>query len=168
MPHSQRKTISRRSFLQAAGAWAAGLLSAGCLPKPPSATPLPSPTFTPTTSPTGTPTQTSTATPTPSSSPSATPTHTATASPTATPSATSTPAPTSTATPTISPTATPTSAARAQVAIAQAADYNRQLVRRQVQAVLDGLGGLNDVLGSGDRVAIKVNLTGGMHASPLP
>jgi uncharacterized protein (DUF362 family) len=39
-------------------------------------------------------------------------------------------------------------------------------VRRQVQALLDGLGGLDDVMGRGDRVAIKVNLTGGTDCEP--
>jgi uncharacterized protein (DUF362 family) len=32
--------------------------------------------------------------------------------------------------------------------------------------LLDGLGGLDDVISSGDRVAIKVNLTGGTHFDP--
>jgi uncharacterized protein (DUF362 family) len=53
--------------------------------------------------------------------------------------------------------------ARSQVAIAQARSYDRNLVHQQVQALLDGLGGLDDVISSGDRVAIKVNLTGGTH-----
>jgi uncharacterized protein (DUF362 family) len=39
-------------------------------------------------------------------------------------------------------------------------------MRRQVQVLLDGLGGLDDVISSGDRVAIKVNLTGGTHFDP--
>jgi uncharacterized protein (DUF362 family) len=34
--------------------------------------------------------------------------------------------------------------------------------------LLDGLGGVNDVIRSGDRVAIKVNLTGGTGVPPLP
>jgi uncharacterized protein (DUF362 family) len=55
-----------------------------------------------------------------------------------------------------------------QVAIAQAAGYDRQLVRQQVQSLLDGLGGLGDVITSGDLVAIKPNLTGGMWTTPLP
>jgi uncharacterized protein (DUF362 family) len=55
-----------------------------------------------------------------------------------------------------------------QVAIAQAASYDRQLVRQQVQALLDGLGGLEDVIRPGDRVAIKTNLTGGTGVAPLP
>jgi uncharacterized protein (DUF362 family) len=53
--------------------------------------------------------------------------------------------------------------APAQVALAQAASYDPTLVRQQVEAVFDSLGGLEDVVGTGDRVAIKVNLTGGVR-----
>jgi uncharacterized protein (DUF362 family) len=49
------------------------------------------------------------------------------------------------------------------VAIAQAESYDRNLVRKQVQALLDGLGGLDDVISSGDRAVIKVNLTSGTY-----
>jgi len=56
----------------------------------------------------------------------------------------------------------------AQVAIGQARSYERALVRRRVQTMLDGLGGLADVVRPGDRVAIKVNLTSGTHFSPPP
>jgi uncharacterized protein (DUF362 family) len=52
------------------------------------------------------------------------------------------------------------------VAIAQAASYDRDIVRQQVETLLDGIGGLDDVIGSGDRVAIKVNLTGGTYFEP--
>jgi uncharacterized protein (DUF362 family) len=58
------------------------------------------------------------------------------------------------------------SAAVAKVAIAQAQDYDRKLMQRQVQTMLDGIGGLRDVVSSGDRVAIKTNLTGGMNFRP--
>ena len=68
----------------------------------------------------------------------------------------------------VPPTDAPTPSPAARVAIAQAESYDRDLVRRQVQALLDGLGGLEDVVGSGDRVAIKVNLTGGTHFDPPP
>jgi uncharacterized protein (DUF362 family) len=54
------------------------------------------------------------------------------------------------------------------VAIARANNYDRQLVRQQVQTLLDGLGGLGDVIRPGDRVAIKPNLTGGTGVTPLP
>jgi uncharacterized protein (DUF362 family) len=57
--------------------------------------------------------------------------------------------------------------APALVAIGQAVSYDPKLVRQQVEAVFDGLGGLEDVVKAGDRVAIKVNLTGGVRgASP--
>jgi uncharacterized protein (DUF362 family) len=59
-------------------------------------------------------------------------------------------------------------APRTRVAITQATSYDRQLVRQQVQAMLDGLGGLADMIRPGDRVAIKPNLTGGISAAPLP
>jgi uncharacterized protein (DUF362 family) len=72
----------------------------------------------------------------------------------------------STIAPTVSPAITPTRPSLSQVAIAQAESYDRVLVRQQVQALLDGLGGLDDVISSGDRVAIKVNLTGGTHFDP--
>jgi len=81
------------------------------------------------------------------------------------------PEPTSTLAPTIrlaTPTSPPTSPSLSKVAIAHAESYNRTLVRQQVQALLDGLGGLDDVVSSGDRVAIKVNLTSGTHFEPSP
>lgn len=55
-----------------------------------------------------------------------------------------------------------------QVAIAQATSYDRTLVRQKVRDVLDAIGGLRGVVHSGDRVAIKVNLTGGTSVQPLP
>ena len=54
-------------------------------------------------------------------------------------------------------------AERPKVALAAARTYDRQLIRRKVQALLDDLGGLGDVIRPGDRVAIKTNLTGGVH-----
>ena len=57
-------------------------------------------------------------------------------------------------------TKTPTSA---KVAIAQATDYDPKLIYNRVRDLLDDLGGLKDVVSSGDRVAIKVNLTGGTN-----
>jgi uncharacterized protein (DUF362 family) len=54
------------------------------------------------------------------------------------------------------------------VAIAQAHDYDRERVRRAVRDLLDGTGGLEGVVHAGDRVAIKVNLTGGTRMAPLP
>ena len=54
------------------------------------------------------------------------------------------------------------------VAIAKAENYDRKLIRSQVQTLLDSIGGLEDVLAHGNRVAIKVNLTGGISGGSLP
>jgi len=91
------QSISRRDFLQAVGALAAGLLVAGCQPKRPAE-----------------------------------------------------------------------GATLPQVAIARVVNYDRALVRKRMQALFDSIGGLKDVIRSGDRVAIKVNLTGGTSVKPLP
>ncbi|MFN2298818.1 MAG: DUF362 domain-containing protein [Anaerolineales bacterium] len=64
------------------------------------------------------------------------------------------------------PSATPGSDARAKVAVARAADYDPAEVRKQVEAVFDGLGGIADVVQPGDTVAVKVNLTGGIQGGP--
>ncbi len=53
------------------------------------------------------------------------------------------------------------------VAISRAISYERQHVFQQVQAALDFLGGIGDIVHSGDRVAIKVNLTGGTLTPPM-
>ena len=88
------------------------------------------------------------------------------------PTATAAPIPTTTATliSTVPAVAQPTAAAQTtalyQVAVAQASSYEPGLVYRQVQAMLDGLGGLGDIIHSGDKVAIKVNLTGGNNFKP--
>ena len=145
------KTLSRRRFLQHAGVAAAGLLAAGCCPR----ALIEAVESTATVEPTGTP------------APTAVPTHTPTAIPTAVPSSTPTSAPTGvpTATPTTvptgAPTATPQLAFRSRVAVTRADSYDRALIRQQVEALLDDIGGLGDVVRPGDRVAIKVNLTGG-------
>jgi uncharacterized protein (DUF362 family) len=60
----------------------------------------------------------------------------------------------------------PTPIPLAQVAIGRAATYQPNLVHEQVRSMLDDLGGLGDVVRPGDRVALKVNLTSGMHFSP--
>ncbi|CAG0936046.1 hypothetical protein TFLX_04907 [Thermoflexales bacterium] len=58
-----------------------------------------------------------------------------------------------------------TDSARARVAIAQATSYDPKLVRQQVETLFDSLGGLQDVVKPGDKVAIKVNLTGGIRSA---
>ncbi len=58
------------------------------------------------------------------------------------------------------------SGARPTVALVQANNYDREVVRERVSIVLDELGGLGDVVSPGDRVVIKTNLTGGMALQP--
>lgn len=54
------------------------------------------------------------------------------------------------------------------VAIAQARTYDRATIESQVQALIDQLGGLSDVVKPGDTVAIKPNLTGGTSSQRVP
>ena len=76
---------------------------------------------------------------------------------------TPTPAPKPPATPAPSPRApiVPQVSARPRVAIARAATYDPDLIRKQVRGMIDLLGGLGDIVKPGSKVAIKVNLTGG-------
>jgi uncharacterized protein (DUF362 family) len=48
-----------------------------------------------------------------------------------------------------------------QVAVTQAEHYEQALMKQKIQHLFDSLGGISDVVGPGDRVAIKINLTGG-------
>jgi uncharacterized protein (DUF362 family) len=57
---------------------------------------------------------------------------------------------------------------QARVAIGKAKAYERTVIERQLAQMIDQLGGLEDVVKPGDRVAIKVNLTGGLRQAPLP
>ncbi len=54
-----------------------------------------------------------------------------------------------------------------RVAIARAASYDRELIRAQVRRLIDDLGGLGDVVSPGDKVAIKINMTGGVWGADL-
>jgi uncharacterized protein (DUF362 family) len=65
------------------------------------------------------------------------------------------------------PTATARQPVSARVAIGQAASYDRPVVRQQVRALIDGIGGLDDLVQRGPRVAIKVNLTGGTSSKTV-
>jgi len=56
----------------------------------------------------------------------------------------------------------------ARVAIAQATSYDQKIVRQQVRALIDGIGGLDDLIKRGPRVAIKINLTGGTSSKSVP
>lgn len=58
--------------------------------------------------------------------------------------------------------------AKPVVAIAQAASYDPALIRRQVRSLLDATGGLKGIVKPGSKVAIKVNLTGGVGTRPIP
>ncbi len=69
--------------------------------------------------------------------------------------------------PAAAPTGKPTDGAQARVAIGRAASYEPAEVERQLAEMLDLLGGLGDVVRPGDRVAIKVNLTGGVNSGRL-
>lgn len=61
----------------------------------------------------------------------------------------------------------PSYATKPQVAIGQVRSYERAAVERQMQVLIDQLGGLSDVVKPGDRVAIKTNLTGGVKSGRL-
>jgi uncharacterized protein (DUF362 family) len=54
------------------------------------------------------------------------------------------------------------------VAIAQATSYGQKIVRQQVRALIDRIGGLDDLIKRGPRVAIKINLTGGTSSKSVP
>ena len=54
------------------------------------------------------------------------------------------------------------------VAIGQVRTYDREAIESQVQALIDQLGGLGDVVKPGDSVAIKPNLTGGTSSARVP
>ncbi len=68
--------------------------------------------------------------------------------------------PTATAAPALVATSVGT---RSQVALSRADTYDRGLVRQQIETMLDGLGGLRDIVQPGARVVIKTNLTSGNH-----
>ncbi len=149
--HRTGRQLSRRGFLRTFGAAAAGMLVAACRSER-SAEIAAAPTEAG-----ATPTSTVAVQPahTPTDVPTAGPTHTPTASPTASP----------TAVPTIAPAVSVRRPA-AEVAIATAHNYERKRIYEGVREMLDGLGGLRDVVRAGDSVAIKTNLTGGLYFEP--
>ncbi len=51
----------------------------------------------------------------------------------------------------------------AKVAVTEADNYGRELIRNKVQHLFESLGGLNDVVHTSDKVAVKMNLTGGSN-----
>ncbi len=62
----------------------------------------------------------------------------------------------------------PSGASKARVAIAKASSYDPKALENILAKMIDDLGGLSDVVKSGDRVGIKVNLTGGVSSGTLP
>jgi len=75
-------------------------------------------------------------------------------------------APKPAAVPTSAPiiTNTPGSISKTPVAIARVQSYDRETIEKQMQTMIDQLGGLGDVVKPGDSVAIKPNLTGGIYS----
>lgn len=70
------------------------------------------------------------------------------------------------------PLAKPLASPLATVSIVKAESYDPKLIRQQVQAALDAIGGIADIIRPGASVAMKVNLTGGSfinspHKAPL-
>jgi uncharacterized protein (DUF362 family) len=123
--------IDRRQFLKLLGTSTLAALLSGCRPR---TVPAPTPAFT------------SFSTPDPSA------TSTQTLAPTAAqaePSATE------------APTSTPTPSPRATVAIERASRYERSELHPAMERLLEGTGGLENLIRPGARVGIKVNLTGG-------
>ena len=49
----------------------------------------------------------------------------------------------------------------AQVALTQGGNYTRAFVKGRVQHLFESIGGIGDVVKTGDKVAVKINLTGG-------
>jgi uncharacterized protein (DUF362 family) len=54
---------------------------------------------------------------------------------------------------------------KSKVVIAKADSYDKHILHREIRKMFDELGGLSDIIKPGSRVAIKVNLTGGLKFS---
>ena len=157
--HISQRMLSRRQFLQVMSAAAAGMVAAGCQPAPePTLTPAPpsEPTLPPIPTATSTPVLPASPTPEPMRSPTPQP---------------ETPEVTAHEVTAQGVTATSTASVpwnpQAQVAIGQQTDYTPKALRERLQKMLEDLGGLADIVPSGARVALKVNLTGGIFAYQL-
>ena len=68
---------------------------------------------------------------------------------------------------TTAPVAQPSGSVSERVAISQANTYDRETIAGKVRELIENLGGLGDVVKSGDSVAIKTNLTGGVESGSL-
>jgi uncharacterized protein (DUF362 family) len=55
-----------------------------------------------------------------------------------------------------------------KVAVTRADQYERTYIRQKVEHLFDSLGGISDVVKPGDKVAIKINLTGGSYWADHP
>jgi uncharacterized protein (DUF362 family) len=55
-----------------------------------------------------------------------------------------------------------------QVAITEAFDYDRTIIKQKVQHLFESLGGIADIIHTGDKVALKINITGGMGGANAP
>mgnify|MGYP001766686109 CR=1 FL=1 len=55
-----------------------------------------------------------------------------------------------------------------KVAVTQANNYESTFIRQKVEHLFDSLGGISDVVQSGDKVGIKINLTGGSGYADHP
>jgi uncharacterized protein (DUF362 family) len=54
---------------------------------------------------------------------------------------------------------------KSKVAVVKAESYDIQILRREIRNMFDQIGGLEDIIKPGARVAMKVNLTGGLFYS---
>lgn len=54
---------------------------------------------------------------------------------------------------------------KTKVAVAKAESYDKEILSREIRKMFEGIGGLGDIIRPGARVAIKVNLTGGLFFS---
>jgi len=55
-----------------------------------------------------------------------------------------------------------------QVAVTRHDNYERVKIKQKVQHLFDAMGGIQDVVSAGDKVAIKINLTGGSSSANDP
>ncbi len=52
-----------------------------------------------------------------------------------------------------------------QVAATLADNYDQTIIRERIEHLFESLGGIGDIVSPGDKVAIKINLTGGMNCA---
>ncbi len=65
------------------------------------------------------------------------------------------------------PSATPTPPYKAMVSIGRVETYEQGAVRTELERMLDGLGGIADIIQPGARVGIKVNMTGAYYQNGI-